>query len=201
MKRKQLIQTKIQNPVSGVSLLAGSFVSIVLLFFVLRYVAGVYAEEAGKGLLIAPEISDSVSVDLGMAPEFSLDSSRGERKALLDYAGTPLVVLFWTTWNPDAFSMLRTMDGVASMLDSREVRVVSINSQENFSRVQGVVARGAYDIEILADVTGEVTSAYGARVLPTLFFIDAQGKIKEKITGLISEKEVVDKTTSFLKSL
>jgi peroxiredoxin len=201
MKKKEVIQKKVQKPANGMLLLVSSVACVGLLFVLLRYVAGLYAEEAGKGLLIAPEATAVGTGDLGMAPEFSLDSLKGVRKSLSDYSGTPLMLLFWTTWNPDAFSMLRTMDVVSSQLDAREIHAVSINSQEDVSKVQGVVVRGAYDIEILADPTGEVTSLYGARMLPVLYFIDAQGKIREKVTGLISKEEVVDKATSFLKSL
>mgnify|MGYP001575200577 CR=1 FL=1 len=180
----------------------------ILIGLVVLLAAGFGIVSAGKLFireatqeLILPAATDAVgekpAVGYG-APSFDLQTLGVGRKKLEDFRGTPIVLLFWTSWNRDALSMLRALDAVATEYHGNSLQFIAINSQEEPAFVKSFVGRGGYSLGVLMDKDGAVGTLYEAHVLPATFLIDSHGIVQEKITGTMSESALVDKISSVL---
>ena len=59
--------------------------------------------------------------------------------------------------------------------------------------------RGAYNVSIGLDLSGDVSNQYNIKSLPTTYFIGKDGVVKEIYTGVLSESMIVDKVENLLK--
>lgn len=147
------------------------------------------------------ESSDAVrEVDAtSAASHFELPDLRGETIALSDFLGAPVVVTFWTTWNPSATDQIRILDEVARNSTRDLFAIVAISSQEDKSAVNSFMSRGGYEVQVLLDESGAVTEAYQARNLPATYFLDKEGVLREVFIGVLSEQQLVEKAESLLR--
>ena len=74
-----------------------------------------------------------------------------------------------------------------------------MNSQEDKSVVKNLIDRGGYNVPVLLDSTGEAGEVYGVVTLPTSFFIDGKGIIREVYIGIMSQKMIGDKGEQILR--
>lgn len=126
------------------------------------------------------------------APLFVLRDVSGENKALADFLGENVVLLFWTTWNEASFNQLKILSGLPSnLLHSKNVALVAINSLEAEPQVRAAVeSLNNAEIVYLLDTDGAASEAHNAGVLPLLVFIDKNGFIVKEVAGPISQKEL-----------
>lgn len=133
------------------------------------------------------------------SPNFELNDIEGNKVKRSDFLGTPLVLIFWTTWNNSSVDQLKILDDYSSKTDSKPFKLVAINTQENFSQVSGFISRGGYTLDVLFDESGEVGEAYKVKTLPTFYFIDKEGVMKTLHIGSLSQEEMVSKAEPALK--
>jgi len=146
--------------------------------------------------LLGEERSKASSARLNKpAPSFELATINSEQKTLSDYLGSPLIVTFWSSWNPHATDQIKILDDYITGEPSKEFQVVTINSQEDESIVSNFIRRGGYSVTVLIDDTGSVSELYNARNLPATYFLDEDGIIKDIIIGTFDENTLIDNTT------
>jgi peroxiredoxin len=159
------------------------------------------------GQQFVPMLADSVALDQGVAqaaigkkaPYFDLPNTKGDHVRLSDFIGTPVVVVFWATWEGAAADQIQILDAyMAAHKDGTLAKIVIIDSQEEKSIVTAFLRRGGYQVETLYDVGGSVTDAYEARSLPMSFFVDSDGLVRSIFTGVMSGKTLGDKMETIL---
>ncbi len=178
-----------------------TLVGVALVFFLLYF--------GGPALLpgIAGDlqVDEQVDVELGealgnRAPYFDLSNVSGDRVTLSQFADTPLIIVFWATWNSDATNQIKIIDDYLRNQDTGNLlKVVAINSQEDRSIVSSFMRRGGYAVETLIDARGEVSEAYRIKSVPTFYFIDHEGVVRSIYTGLLSERAIGDRAESILR--
>lgn len=119
------------------------------------------------------------------APDFTLSTLDGGSAALSDYRGSVVVVNFWASWCPPCRKEMPAIQAAASAYPPKELTILGVNStaQDNLADVQAFVAEHGLTFPILLDKTGEVSSLYQVRALPTTYFIDQDGVIQKVIYG------------------
>lgn len=127
------------------------------------------------------------------APAFLLVGDQATSTRLLDLLDKPLVVVFWTTWQPAAVDQLRAFDEYLAKTDNSEFNTVFINYQEDDLLVRSFLRRSGYDLPVLFDEVGGVGNAWQVYTTPTTYLVGTDGFIKEKIIGNYSVGIVVDK--------
>ena len=170
----------------------------VLLFFGLFFAASGTLTSQSK----APATSAPDSELIGArAPYIDLPDTSGNHVRLDDFAGMPLVVVFWSTWNADASDQIHILDQFLSSgsADSKLVKVIAIDSQEDRSVVASFMRRGGYQVPVLVDAQGAVSDAYGIKSLPTAYFIGRDGVIRDVHAGVLSGKSLVDNVESLIQ--
>jgi len=120
------------------------------------------------------------------APDFELADTEGRPHKLRDTNGSKATVVVWTcnhcpyalAWHDRILSAARDYSG-------RGVRFLAINSNDadrypadSYEAMQKRVSEERWPLPYLHDATQEVARAYGARVTPDVFVLDAEGRLR-----------------------
>ncbi len=172
--------------------------------------AGIY--EAGKHIL--PDIlgnssQNTIEVKGGSGeglmgkkiPPFNLPDSTGSHQSSGDLIGKPLVLIFWATWNSESVDQLKVLSDYMTNDKAQAdlVRIVAVSSQEEESVVTAFARRSGYPVRILLDTFGQVSSTYGIKSLPTAYFVAGDGVVRSISSGILSERQFVDKIDGLLR--
>ena len=126
---------------------------------------------------------------LAAASEIQLTDFEGERFALSDYAGTPVVVNFWASWCPNCVAEMPAFEKVHKDLDG-EVAFIGIDQRDQRSAADDLARRTGVTYRLADDPGGRVFDAFGAAGMPTTVFIDPQGNVSDVVTGQLSEDQL-----------
>ncbi|MGQ9903614.1 MAG: TlpA family protein disulfide reductase [Anaerolineae bacterium] len=117
-----------------------------------------------------------------LAPDFSLSTLKdGQSVRLSDLRGRPVVVNFWATWCPPCRVEMPALQ--QAQLNMPDVVVLGVNQQESADIVSRFMRDQGLDFLIALDVAGEVSRIYRVRALPTTYFIDSSGVIRDIVYG------------------
>jgi cytochrome c biogenesis protein CcmG, thiol:disulfide interchange protein DsbE len=119
------------------------------------------------------------------APEFALRSATGESISLAALRGRPVVLNFWATWCPPCRAEAPELQS-ASLRYAGQVAVIGVDQSEPASTVQTYTAQQGLTYPSPLDENGQVSQAYGVHALPTTFFIDRDGLIRQIYVGPLS---------------
>ena len=120
------------------------------------------------------------------APDFALKTPSGEEFKLSALRGTPVVLNFWATWCPPCRAELPELRS-ASERYAGQIAVVGVNQAESAATVAKAAVELGLTFPIPLDHRGDVSQVYGVRSLPTTFFIDRDGVIRQIQNGPLTE--------------
>jgi thiol-disulfide isomerase/thioredoxin len=149
------------------------------------------------GLLFLPHCVKEKEPSLGLAPDFTFKTLNGQDLTLSQLKGKVVLLDFWATWCgpcresiPHLIQLYNAyrengFEVIGVSLDKGDVEIV-----RNFARSMDI----PYPIVIASE---EVVRNYRVTAIPTTFFIDKEGKIRERITGFSSaiSQQMTAKTT------
>ena len=111
-------------------------------------------------------------------PPVALPDLNGQPRTLAEFGGRFVLLNFWATWCPPCVKELPSMDDLYTQFRANGFEVVAIASdQEGESIVRPFNERLSIGFTILLDVTGKVSTSFGARELPTSFLLNPQGQV------------------------
>jgi peroxiredoxin len=191
------------GPFSGRQLLA-AFVAIVLAIVVLvgittplgttgvtpltdpratPFLIGQPTEGLQPGSL-APELA----VPLADGGTFQLTDLDGKPIRLADLRGKVVWLNFWASWCPPCQHETPILRSLSERYRDRGLEVVGISVQETTpADIAAYAARYQLPYTIGFDASGHVFHAYKVYALPTQFFIDPQGVIRQVVNGPVDE--------------
>lgn len=143
----------------------------------------------------------TVANDIGLgkpAPHFELLDLAGTEMKSSDFLGSPTVLTFWTTWNLASADQIKIFHEYITERKEKLFKIITISSQEDKSAVSSFINRGAYTVDVLLDEAGEATEAYKARNLPTTYFIDKHGIVRDIFVGTLSKAMLIKKAEKIL---
>lgn len=123
----------------------------------------------------APSISALRTVQGAVVP--SLEQLRGH----------VVVVEFWATWCVACRLLTPTLNRWHEELGAHGVRVLAVTT-EPYEEVAQSLTQLDMRMPVFVDEPGEVTVAYRAAALPTLFLIDRQGLVNDVLVGYHPEE-------------
>ena len=134
---------------------------------------------------------DRLMADIGVAQHpFSTDAlavklqnTAGRHVGLDDYRGKVVFLNFWTTWCPACITEMPAMEKLHRKLAGKNFAMVAVNVKESASRVRNFFENYKLSFTALLDLTGEVSTEFGIRVIPTTFILDKKGNIIGRIAG------------------
>jgi cytochrome c biogenesis protein CcmG, thiol:disulfide interchange protein DsbE len=125
------------------------------------------------------------------APDFTLTALVGSQVRLADLRGRPVVLNFWATWCPPCRAEMPQLEA-ASRRYSDQVAVIGVNQVEPAGTVQVFANEVGLTYPIPLDSSGTASRLYGVRSLPTTFFIDREGVIRQIQVGGLTEATLAD---------
>jgi peroxiredoxin len=148
-----------------------------------------YFKPAGLGQ--APRVGSE-------APDFALKDLNGREVNLKDLRGRPVMINFWATWCPPCRQEIPVIEEMYRSTRHRaDYEILGVATQSDLSTVRAFVGEFNMTFPVLPDVDGRVTSLYHILPIPTTFFIDKDGIIREIRVGPVDrslmEKWLLDR--------
>jgi peroxiredoxin len=142
-----------------------------------------------------------------LAPELAADGPDG-RIQLTDLNGTPIRladlrgkgvwVNFWASWCPPCQFETPTIRAMDERYRDRGLVIVAVQVQQTVDAGRDYANRYGLTYTIGADVTGAIFHTYHVFALPTQFFIDPNGVLRQVVNGPVSEQRATQLIDSIL---
>lgn len=174
-----------------------SFPLALFLGAVLLLVSACWPVKEGKkeNLLAEPPEEAAPAAEVGrQAPDFTLPTVEGKTVTLSSLKGKPVILSFWATWCPPCREEMPAIEEFYR-LKGREVEVLAVNltaSEKSPGAVREFLRENAYTFPVLLDGKGEVAGLYLVRAIPTTFFLDENGTIRQKHTGPLTLQAMLE---------
>ena len=191
-----------------VAVVNGALVAIAVVVFVLTRPLGSQAPDQtpdpeatffvlGKG---------SGALDLGStAPDFvgranganvRLSDVDGRPIAIADLRGRPVWVVFWATWCPPCQRESPDLRATFEAHDQDGLALIAVDLQEPADVVRDYVRKFGLGYTIGLDSTGAISETYGVFGLPTHYFIDGQGIIRDRNFGPLTREQMEERVAT-----
>jgi peroxiredoxin len=131
---------------------------------------------------LAPELEGS-----GPAGTVQLTDLNGTPIRLADLRGKAIWVNFWASWCPPCQFETPTVRAMDAKYRDRGLVIVAVQVQQTVAAGRDYATRYGLQYTIGADVTGAVFHAYHVFALPTQFFIDQNGVLRQIVNGPLSD--------------
>ena len=169
-----------QNKQYNMTIIQRRLISAFILVLGLAWILA-SADKSGSstaGLVPAPQVGF-------LAPDFELKTTDGETVRLSDLRGQAVLVNLWATWCPPCRAEMPAIQKIHNEYKDRGLTVLAVNMtyQDTQSDIAPFIAEYGLTFPILLDETDSVGSAYQLRSLPSSFFIDREGIIREVVIG------------------
>ncbi|MEP7334548.1 MAG: TlpA disulfide reductase family protein [Actinomycetota bacterium] len=146
------------------------------------------------GLLVWKIASDDAPVArVGEpVPRFDLPAlSGGERIAVADYIGKPMVINFWASWCVPCRREAPLLEGAAKRYADRVV-FIGVDVRDFTGDAKDFVAEFGLSYLIAYDGPAKLWEPWGITGLPETFFVDRSGTIVAHKVGEISDEAELD---------
>lgn len=144
------------------------------------------------GLLVTGCGYKSTTPDVGprpgtLAPDFTATLLNGDTLSLADLKGQPLVLNFWATWCDPCRQEMPLIENIHTNQTGGKVAVLAINYGEEPGVVTDFVTEGNYTFPIAVDLDLALVRAYQVLGIPTTYFIDRNGVIRQVHIGEMTD--------------
>lgn len=151
--------------------------------------------------ILPPDTSATPNIQIGTnlqqniigksAPDFKLATSSGEVTPA-SFKGKKTVFTFLSTWDPNSVEQALILQKLNTLLKPDQ-KMLSIAIQETQATTETFLKRGGYSFPVVADQDGFTAEDYKVGVLPYYVFIDTKGVVREVLSGLLTESEILEK--------
>jgi len=120
-----------------------------------------------------------------LAPDFSLQTIEGETIQLSGLRGNVVLVNLWATWCPPCRAEMPAIQKMYEEYKDDGFMVIAVNmtNQDEINSIQPFLQEYELTFPVPLDTSGEVAKYYNLRSLPSSYFIDRQGIIREVVIG------------------
>lgn len=139
-------------------------------------------------LLPACAASDSTATAL---PTPKLVDLRTGDASGWDQKGRPLVVNLWASWCTPCKTEMPAIEKVASRLGD-QVEIVGVTDQNDLEAARKAANKAGVRYRLLVDTDQSLMSDLGIVGLPGTVFVDADGKVIGRHSGVLTEKKLLE---------
>ena len=159
--------------------------------------AGIARRRSTLGHIAEARLDDWHNLAVGKpAPEIMGGDVHGKPVKLSDYRGKVVALIFWGTWCGPCMQEIPREKALAERMKDRPFAMLGVNTDADAAaartmmEVQGITRPNWHDGE---PGTGPIAKLYHVRGYPTVYVIDAEGKIRSKTAHGDSLDQLVEK--------
>lgn len=123
-----------------------------------------------------------------LANDFELENLNGEKVRLSDLRGKVVVVNFWATWCIPCVEEMPSFQEIQDQFP--DFVMIGIDQKERTDQVKTFLEGKGINYQILLDFNGKVSGSYKVFMLPTTFFVDAEGMIRFRHYGIMTPDQM-----------
>jgi thiol-disulfide isomerase/thioredoxin len=136
-------------------------------------------------------------------PSFVMERYGGGKLALSDLRGKVVMLDFWATWCPPCQEEMPSLVKLAKEYESQGLVFVAASRDEDDIKeevVRQFVDRHLPELGQYVVYAGdEMAMAFKVEALPTLYFLDREGKVTDAVRGMMSEPAIRRRIENALK--
>lgn len=126
-------------------------------------------------------------------PDIAVQTLDGDSIRLTDFEGKIIVLNFWASWCVPCQEELPLLQNYARGAGD-DVEVIALTNPNNGQTIDDVTAfletYNITDLLVVLDQHNALHSTFGVVVLPSTYFIDANGIVARRILGILTAAEV-----------
>ncbi len=147
------------------------------------------APDGPATIAISSELLDNASgapLNTGeMAPDFEYTLPDGTTHQLSDHRGERVMINFWATWCAPCRA---EMPDIQSAYNDQDFVVLAVNRNEELELITEFADQLGLSIPLIVNQDGDIGDAYGARGLPTTYFINSDGTVHLRHAGIMDRE-------------
>jgi peroxiredoxin len=125
-----------------------------------------------------------------MAPDFSAPAPDGQTITIEELRGSPIALNFWATWCDPCRLEMPELQSAANRYADQDLLVLGVNAAEPAERVEAFMDELELTFPTVIDETGRIAIQYGVYAFPTTIWIDAQGVVRARHIGPLSQQDI-----------
>jgi len=132
------------------------------------------------------------------APDFRMRGLDGKYYQLSELRGRPVWINFWATWCPPCRAENPDIQETYDANKDEGLVILAVSIGEEADTVRGYVERTGITYTVGLDETTEIAARYRIVGIPTHFFIDRDGVLREWRIGSMSKKTMEKKVNEII---
>ncbi|MBI5892941.1 MAG: TlpA family protein disulfide reductase [Deltaproteobacteria bacterium] len=124
------------------------------------------------------------------APHFRLKDIHGKEVGIADMKGKVILLRFWSTRCISCKEEMPKLETSYKNLNSKGFEILAVNVEDTKEKALGFAHELNLTYPILIDENQSAANIYKIYGVPTSFFIDKQGIIRERIFGELDSKAI-----------
>ncbi|WP_077247839.1 peroxiredoxin family protein [Bacillus sp. FJAT-27225] len=181
----------------------GIITSVLILFVLISMsVNGALSEDSVDQAAQVSTEDVKTGVNKGdLAPDFQVQTLDGKSIRLSELRGKKVILNFWASWCPPCKAEMPHMQDFYSGTENKDIEILAVNltdTERNSGHIKEFAKEYRLTFPVLLDEDGEVGRTYQAVTIPTSYFIDSAGIIRQKVVGPM-DKEMMSELSQSMK--
>jgi peroxiredoxin len=153
------------------------------------------------GILLLLLASIGCSQTITTAPDVTFSTITGQKIALKELRGKPVIVTFWATDCPSCVEEIPDLINLYKQYHESGLEIIAVAMQYNPpNHVIDMTKDRQLPYKVALDLTSEVAEAFGGVMFtPSTFLIAADGSVLKKHIGIFDPEKMTTTINSLLK--
>ncbi len=119
----------------------------------------------------------------GVTPPLVLKGIDGKSYDIRQFRGKVVLVNFWATWCEPCRDEMPSIRRLSEQMKDKPFTVLAVNVDEPEARIRRFMEEVSLPFPVLVDDGMEAVKAWNARILPSSFLVDRDGRVRYIVTG------------------
>ena len=127
------------------------------------------------------------------APDFRVMDIRGEELSLKQYRGQVVLLDFWATWCQPCIAEMPNVQRTYAKHKNQKFQIIGISLDRSMAPLDAYIYGEGIEWRQHLDSTGQISSLYNVRAIPSTFLIDGAGIVRRvNLRGFALESAVAE---------